>query len=949
MYNAVRLIISRVLLLLWALSALPALASLAPPLSLSSATGMAATTGHVAYLPERGPWRPAEVMLQPPSAWTFSQGTPNLGFTTQAYWFRIDVSGSDITDGILAILYPALDDVRVFEVTPDGGVLHSYRFGDMHAAVKTELPNRYFLTPVRLNPGESRIFLMRVETEGSLQLPLKYFDRQHFYDREQRTLLIEGVYFGILFIMAVYNFFIFLILRDASHVWYSLFVFMILMFQVSLSGFGFQFLWPLLPAINSFIVPLTMSGCLFTGAMFSLRFLNPGNRFSRIRAIFRITALTGLVIMALSVFSSYEVAVRAAVVACGVMAVYSIGAGFHIWLKGVAHARYYTIAWSFLMPTIAILSLNKQGLLPVNFFTEYAIQIGSVLEASLFSFALGDRISLERRDKIQEQARMIDKERALREELQRSHAQELVAQQKAVAAEAESRAKTRFLATMSHEIRTPLNGILGMIELLQESELQPHQRTYAGVIAQSGQTLLSVINDILDYSRITAGKMPIEQLDFDLDRLCADSVSLFAYTAGKKQIELLACREADVPAFIHSDPTRIRQILLNLLGNAFKFTDKGRVEVRLSMDEEDGRRFVRFTVTDTGIGIDPEQQDQVFESFAQGDSSMTRRFGGTGLGLAISRKLSTLLGGDIGVESRPGQGSVFWFRIAFLPAAPALQQQWEQGFRACRDKRLLLVDASPSFTHAIAVQALQVGMSVATASGVEELLKLMEQGASPDLVVLDSRSADSPGIACAAMLDKESRWRAIPRIALTGMPLPIAAGEPVLPGMMFTRPHPVSGREFLELLMEVFERPRAQAEVASMPPVTDAFSGKRILVADDNDVNLTVITALLKKLGITVMQTVDGEQAAEYACRHHADIDLILMDCEMPVMDGFLATERIRQYEQQHFMPPVPIVALTAHALPEYQERCLAGGMDAYLAKPVQLRMLSEVLENCWR
>lgn len=946
MYKAVSISISRLLLLLWALSAEVALASLAPALKLSSATGMAATNGHVAYLPERGPWQPSK-------DWRYSQSTPNLGFTTQAYWFRIDVTGADVTDGILAILYPALDDVRVYEVTADGRVLHSYRFGDMHAGLRTELPNRYFLTPVRLNPGESRIFLMRVETEGSLQLPLKYFDRQHFYDREQRTLLIEGVYFGILFIMAVYNFFIFLILRDASHVWYSMFVFTILMFQVSLSGFGFQFLWPMLPAINSFIVPLTMSGCLFTGAMFSLRFLNPGNRFSRTRAMFRMTAVTGLVIMALAVFSTYELAVRAAVVACGIMAVYSIGAGFHIWMRGVAHARYYAIAWSFLMPTIAILSLNKQGLLPVNFFTEYAIQIGSVLEASLFSFALGDRISLERRDKIQEQARMILKERALREELQRSHAQELVAQQKAVAAEAESRAKTRFLATMSHEIRTPLNGILGMIELLQESELQPAQRTYAGVIAQSGQTLLSVINDILDYSRITAGKMPIERLDFDLDRLCADSVSLFAYTAGKKQIELLAYREADVPAFIHSDPTRIRQVLLNLLGNAFKFTDKGRVEVRVSREYDAGHEYVRFTVSDTGIGIDPEQQDRVFESFAQGDSSMTRRFGGTGLGLAISRKLSTLLGGDIGVESHPGQGSVFWFRVACLPAEASLLRQWREGFRACRGKRLLLVDDSPFFAAVMAGQARQVGMEAAMAVTADEARQALEQsalsGVVPDLVVLDMRAPGSAGAVCAAAMQQDARWREIPRIALMALPSPAAEAELPQAGILFSRHRPVSGREFVELALEAFESRRPETEQVLPPIAMDAFNGKRVLVADDNDVNLTVITALLKKLGICVVQTVDGEQAAEYACRHHADIDLILMDCEMPVMDGFLATERIRQFEDRHFMPPVPIVALTAHALPEYQERCLTGGMDAYLAKPVQLRMLSKVLESCWQ
>ncbi|MDO8330254.1 MAG: 7TM diverse intracellular signaling domain-containing protein [Fluviicoccus sp.] len=806
------------MLLLWTVSA--GFARALPPLPLSAATGKQDVTPYLAYVRAEPGWRPADVLALAPERWKLAHGVPNLGFTSDAYWFRLDVRSADALDGLLAITYPVLDDVQVYALNRQQQLLSRQQFGDMQPETSQLLPNRYFLTPVRLVPGESRIFLIRVETDGSLQLPVSWFDRQHFYDREQRTLLVEGVYFGILMIMVIYNFFIFLILRDSSYSWYSLFVFAILVFQVSLEGFGFQFIWPSWPWVNSFIIPFSMSGCLFAGAVFSLRFLNVAKAHPRIDLTFRVTAAIGATIMAVSLLTTYALAVRLAVVACGVMAVYAIWAGFYLWLRGVSHARYYALGWSFLMPTIAILSLNKQGLLPVNFFTEYAIQLGSVIEATLFSFALGDRISLERKSKLAAQEQMLIQERALREELQRSHAQEMLAREKMVAAEAESRAKTRFLATMSHEIRTPLNGILGMVELLQGSELQAQQRTYTDVIAQSGQTLLSVINDILDYSKITAGKMQIETLDFDLQQLCMECESVFTFTAGKKHIELRVDRDQDVPVFIHSDPTRIRQILLNLLGNAFKFTDTGRVVLQVSMQKDRDQDFIRFTVTDTGIGIAPEQQDRLFESFAQADHSTTRRFGGTGLGLAISKRLSALLGGDIGLVSEPGKGAEFWFRIAYHPADPLLEAQ-------------------------------------------------------------PSQAAQDHG-----------------KFRLHG--------------------------------------------------AADGFAGKTVLVADDNEVNLTVITAMLKKLGVKVVQTADGEKAAQYVYQHHAAIDLILMDCEMPLMDGFASTRHIRHFEAERRLKPLPIVALTAHVLPEYQQKCLEGGMDDYLAKPIRLRVLSSVLEQYW-
>jgi len=924
-----------------------------PVLSLSSGDGIRPASGHLRFLAEGEERDAAAVFDVPADRWTKSPGTPNLGFTTRAYWFRLQLRSVDPVDGFLAITYPVLDNVRVHEFTPDGRRLADYQFGDMQSGPAAGIANRYFLMPLRLAENEQRVFLIRVETQGSLQLPLSYFDRQHFYDREQQTLLVEGVYFGILLIMVVYNFFIFLVLREPGYVWYSVFVLTFLVFQVSLEGFGYQFLWRHWPAVNGFILPFCIAACMGSGAVFSLRFLNPGAEHPRITALFRLTVLAGVVGMILSLSGAYGPSIRFSVAAAGVMAMFAIWAGFYLWRRGVSHARYYALGWSFLMPTIAVLSLNKQGMLPVNFITDYAIQIGSVIEATLFSFALGDRIALERRAKIEEQAMLLDRERDLRAELQESHRQELLAQQKMVAAEAESRAKSRFLATMSHEIRTPLNGVLGMIELLQASGLSPAQRTYADVIARSGQTLLSVINDILDFSKISAGKMQLEALDFDLEQLCSECVSAFAYNAGKSRIELLLLFDPHAPVFMHGDPTRIRQVLINLLGNAVKFTEKGRITLRVGLKRSDEGEFIRFVVSDTGIGISEELQERLFDTFAQADVSTTRRYGGTGLGLAISKQLTLLMGGAIGLESRTGEGSAFWFTIPYQAAEPEQAQQYRQGLQAISGKHVVLADGSRDFLEMVAGYLPQWGVhSQGLADGpalMAQLEHMAASGTRPDLVVLSTDLPELNGLACSRLMQVHPVLSGVPRVLLTGgYPAPGDA-EWKAAGIGWCQPRPVSGRGFLELLLEWQAATQPTGKVQELRgSATPRHAGRTVLVVDDNEVNLTVITAILKKLEMRVLQARDGAQAVDYAARHHAGLDLILMDCEMPGLDGFAATQRIRALETEAALPPLPIIALTAHALPEYQARCLACGMSDYLAKPVQLRVLSARLAALW-
>lgn len=381
------------------------------------------------------------------------------------------------------------------------------------------------------------------------------------------------------------------------------------------------------------------------------------------------------------------------------------------------------------------------------------------------------------------------------------------------AAEAADKAKSQFLATMSHELRTPINGVLGMVELMSATPLNEEQRDYLAALRSSGQTLLSVINDVLDFSKIEAGKLQIENVVFDVRQTLNETLSIFAPQMKQKQLEFTGAVDDSLPALVCSDPSRLRQILLNLVGNALKFTEQGSVRVQLSLKQIEGRDFLYGVVRDTGIGMDAQQQAALFKQFSQADKSIARRYGGTGLGLAICQRLCQLLGGDIGVSSTPGVGTSFWFTVA-------LQD-----------------------------------MTEATVSGIET----------------------------------------------------------------------VSQEQRLHYYAE-------------------QFRGRRLLVAEDNRVNQMVVQGMLKKAGLQVDVVENGVQAVERVCQAGEHYDWILMDWEMPEMDGLTACKQIRSWETKSRHVPVPIIALTAHVLSDYEQQAYAAGMQGFLKKPIDQNALYQSL-----
>lgn len=721
---------------------------------------------------------------------------PALGFISHPIWFHLSIDNqSSVRRWLLEGGRAHMDHLDLFLFSEDGELIEAIEHGNALPWSERPYPSNRAVFPINLEPDTRYQVILRAQALGAVEMPLHLFTPEQFTRHESRMQQFSGLYFGAVLVMILFNFLLLIAIRDKAYLFYVLYLSCLGTYLLTRQGLTFELLWPAYPEINN---PLrAVSGSLTTAfaLLFSAHFL----RLHDVRPILArtITVISlGMGTLGLSALIDPEIALKFATLMPSLLIFFGIGAAIIRIRDGFTPAKFFLLSFAPMGALVVLFVMKTFSIIDSNWFLDHAIEVGSVTEAWLLSFALAYRFTMLKQDneRIQREATV---------ELERRVAERTSELNEALSARSE------FLAVMSHEIRTPLNGILGTVDMLKDGPMNPEQQRKIHIIEQSGNSLLSLINDILDYSRIESGKLRISEEHFNLPGLIRESMALFEHRARLNGNSTMLKLHSDLGTLCHGDPLRLRQILVNLISNAVKFTENGDITVRATRSDENPD-YVTFEVEDTGVGIASPHLPHLFEHFQQGDASTSRKHGGAGLGLAICRQLVELMGGEIGVRSLRGKGSCFWFRLPL------------------------------------------------------------------------------PGVA-------------------------------------------------------------EQQQPAEPSPPDQPLDPHRLLIVDDNHVNLLVAQGLAKKLGHEVEVAESGPEAIAVLLNDSRAFDLVLMDCEMPDMDGFDTAREIIRLQKEGRVTTIPVVALTAHAVPDKIRACHEAGMVSHIAKPINSEKLDRELRAIFK
>jgi signal transduction histidine kinase/CheY-like chemotaxis protein len=833
----------------------------------------------------------------------FNYGTEytfNKGYTSSGYWirFRLEFPAELIsTQWLLEIPFPLLDYIALYSPDQDNNYSVFYT-GDRSPFSQRDLDSTNFI--FKLQPKQqSNIYYLHVKTKDSLQLPLFLWNVDNFPKHSAYDSGLQGLYFGIMIVMVLYNLFIYLSVRERSYLYYIAYIATFALFQASIRGYSFEYFWPDNTNWGNISIPFLGVLSLFFASLFARSILNTSALFPKADKALILIAGGLFFTLPLILFASYTVGIIAALLSTFIFFNLVLVTACLAALKKNRTARVFVIAWAIFLISGAISILGILNILPLEYANLAAIQIGSAIEVILLSIALADRINLIEKEKAEIEARS-------REILLEANAQ----------LENSNRLKDEFIATISHEIRTPMNGVLGSAQLLLDTQPDENQLLYIDTINSSGQTLLEILNNILDYSKIEADKLRLEPVQFDLEEMINECAEFFSIIASQNNVKLFVKIHRNTPKTIVSDPVRFKQILLNLVSNAFKFTSRGQVVINVQLAEHSNDHLY-IEVEDSGCGLTFDQQSILFQPFVQVDASSAREKGGTGLGLAICKKLTRLMQGDIGVHSLAGKGATFWFTAAIDIIEKSDNDQFVCDKSVC-------IFLSSSYQEALITEQLQewdidivsrhllkYDNEINVITNSSKLPELLESGIPSQNIIIISDSThkidDSINLITSPITPKKLR-------------------------------HALRACHSLLLKSNLLDEQKMKEK-----KIPD-FSQLRVLAVDDNSVNRMIIKKILSKYKVEADIAIGGLDAIQLIRDQQKRYDLILMDIEMPVKDGYQTTKDIREFEKNNNLTPCKIVAVSAHSMKESRGKALISGMDDFLSKPIDQNILIDVL-----
>jgi len=713
---------------------------------------------------------------KPDIAARFKTDTPaadalGFGYTRSAYWLRIVLNNTSKqpVERLLEISYARLADVQFHQPKADGAY-QSLQTGTNFPMSTRPLNNRNFVFPITLPANSNQTFYMRLQSSATLIVPARLWLPQEFYAYERDDYFVQAIYFGVAIAMVLFNLLLFVVLRDVMYLLYIIFVSFMSLSMASQNGLLKEYFWPDAGVWSSISTSVAYSVAFIFLLIFMQRMINTRKiipKFNRVINLF----IAGHVIFIIGYFTSLQSFVRPSALFFLTTAIMILAAGMTCVFKRQRSAYFFLAAFAMLVLGIIATVLTNYKILPVNILTLNSLQVGSAFEMLLLALALADRFNVIRNEKAKTQEEALKVQQRLVENLQSSE-RELA--QSRDAAEAANRAKSAFLANMSHEIRTPMNGIIGMATIMRRGGATPKQAEQLNKINTAAEHLLGIINNILDISKIEAGKLVVEETPVDINSLLTNVSSILSERAKAKGIPIMV-QAASIPTNLYGDPTRLQQALLNYLTNSIKFTDKGSITLRvLQQQETDESVMVRFEVQDTGIGIAPEILPQLFSAFEQADNSTTRKYGGTGLGLAITRRLARLMGGAAGVESTPGAGSTFWFTAKLIKKSgenillpTAANDDAETIVRQrYHGSHILVVDDEPLNREVAQDQLESAELAVDTAEDGAEAIAMAREK-SYAAILMDMQMPNVDGLDATRAIREIPGYRHTPIIAIT--------------------------------------------------------------------------------------------------------------------------------------------------------------------------------------